>query len=73
MLIAQAINSVTTEKQNMRRSERTSFDPPMEADWHRMISEAAYLHAEKRGFAPGHALDDWLLAEQEVKAQLESP
>jgi hypothetical protein len=42
----------------------------MEADWHRMISEAAYLRAEKRSFAPGHALEDWLLAEQEISAML---
>jgi Protein of unknown function (DUF2934) len=28
----------------------------------RMISEAAYFCAEKRGFASGHELDDWLEA-----------
>ncbi|MEJ5211801.1 MAG: DUF2934 domain-containing protein [Burkholderiales bacterium] len=28
-----------------------------------MIREAAYYLAEKRGFAPGHELDDWLAAE----------
>ena len=28
-----------------------------------MIAEAAYYRAEKRGFAPGHDLDDWLAAE----------
>jgi len=28
-----------------------------------MIAEAAYYRAEKRGFAPGHDLDDWLEAE----------
>lgn len=30
------------------------------------IREAAYLRAERRGFAPGHELEDWLDAEQEV-------
>jgi hypothetical protein len=49
---------------------RSSFDAPAEADWHRMISEAAYFRAQKRGFKPGHALDDWLGAEQEIKAIL---
>jgi hypothetical protein len=39
----------------------------MEADWHRMISEAAYYLAEKRGFRPGAAMDDWLEAELQVK------
>jgi hypothetical protein len=46
---------------------RPSFDPPAEPEWHRMIAEAAYFRAEKRNFDVGHALDDWLLAEQEVK------
>jgi Protein of unknown function (DUF2934) len=44
-----------------------SFDPPMESEWHRMISEAAYFLAEKRNFAPGLALSDWLEAELQVK------
>ena len=30
------------------------------------IREAAYLRAERRGFEPGHELEDWLDAEQEV-------
>lgn len=51
---------------------RPSFDPPMEPDWHRMIAEAAYFRAEKRAFSAGHALEDWLLAEQEVKRILSS-
>ena len=33
---------------------------------HQRISDRAYFKAEKRGFAPGHALDDWLEAEDEV-------
>lgn len=31
-----------------------------------MIQEIAYLLAEKRGFAPGGELQDWLSAEAEV-------
>ena len=30
------------------------------------ISELAYYKAENRGFHPGHDLDDWLAAEQEL-------
>lgn len=30
------------------------------------IREAAYLRAERRGFVPGHEVDDWLDAEQEI-------
>lgn len=29
------------------------------------IAEMAYYKAEKRGFEPGHEMDDWLTAEQE--------
>lgn len=35
-----------------------------------MIAEAAYLRAERRGFAPGHEVDDWFAAEREVDALL---
>lgn len=34
------------------------------------VAEAAYLRAERRGFAPGHELEDWLAAEKEVDASL---
>ena len=49
---------------------RLSFYAPTEAAWHRMISEAAYFLAEKRGFAVGHAVEDWLAAEEAVKDAL---
>jgi Protein of unknown function (DUF2934) len=32
----------------------------------RLISDAAYYRAQKRNFAPGQELDDWLAAEAEV-------
>jgi Protein of unknown function (DUF2934) len=35
-----------------------------------MIAEAAYLRAERRGFAPGNEVEDWLSAEAEVDALL---
>ena len=37
-----------------------------------MIATAAYFRAEQRGFAPGHELDDWLIAEQQMRARLSS-
>lgn len=36
---------------------------------HRMIAEAAYYRAERRGFAPGGEEMDWLAAEAELKGQ----
>ena len=32
-----------------------------------MIREAAYYHYAKRGYAPGHDLEDWLAAEAEIE------
>ena len=35
-----------------------------------LIAEAAFFRAEKRGFATGHEVEDWLAAESEVDAKL---
>ena len=35
-------------------------------DFDDRIAELAYLKAESRGFEPGHELEDWLEAEQEL-------
>lgn len=32
-----------------------------------MIGEAAYYRSKKRGFAPGHELEDWLAAEADFE------
>jgi hypothetical protein len=37
-----------------------------------MIAEAAYLRAERRGFAPGSEAEDWLAAEAEVDVLLKA-
>lgn len=36
----------------------------------RLVATEAYLIAEKRGFAPGHDLDDWIAAEAAIEARL---
>jgi Protein of unknown function (DUF2934) len=35
-----------------------------------MIARAAYFRAEKRQFAPGHEVEDWIAAEADVDRQL---
>jgi hypothetical protein len=35
-----------------------------------MIAEAAYYRAERRGFEPGHEIEDWLEAEAAVDAAI---
>ena len=32
----------------------------------RRIAEAAYYNSERRGFAPGYELEDWLAAEAQI-------
>jgi len=34
-----------------------------------LIAELAYYRAERRGFAPGGELEDWLEAEAEVRGR----
>ena len=47
--------------------------PSLSEDREQRIAEAAYWRAERRGFEPGHELDDWLEAEREVDAQKSDP
>ena len=43
-----------------------------EAERQRMIGEAAYYLAEKRGFTPGHHDADWAEAERQINAKLKA-
>jgi hypothetical protein len=50
-----------------RRELKRSAAPPLTADEiHAMVAETAYYLSEKRGFEPGHDVDDWLVAEAQV-------
>jgi hypothetical protein len=55
-IIADMASQIATER---------PIDP--EVKW-LMIAEAAYYYAEKRGFEPGHELEDWLEAEAGIDA-----
>ena len=35
-------------------------------EFRKMVAVNAYYRAEKRSFEPGHEMDDWLEAEQEI-------
>lgn len=43
---------------------------PTDSQRHTMIAIAAYYLAERRGFAPGQAEADWLLAERTIEAMI---
>lgn len=51
-------------------SKKGNANPP--GHWHQMIAEAAYYHAEARGFEGGQEMDDWLEAEAEIDKTLKS-
>ncbi|HWX81555.1 MAG TPA: DUF2934 domain-containing protein [Steroidobacteraceae bacterium] len=44
--------------------------PHIHEDRNACIAESAYFIAQRRGFVPGHELEDWLRAESEVDARL---
>jgi hypothetical protein len=48
--------------------ERHQLRPmsPSDSARYEDISVAAYYRAERRGFEPGHELEDWLAAEREL-------
>jgi DUF2934 family protein len=63
---------MATKAKASRRSSKDSPDANqlLVLERHARISEIAYRNADKRGFAPGGELDDWLTAEREFEAGL---
>ena len=55
-------HDVQITESKLEQREIPSFSDTREA----RIAEAAYWRAERRGFAPGHELEDWLSAEREI-------
>jgi len=56
-------------EQLSRRNAQSKAAPARGSDLgqrHAMIAEAAYYCAERRGFAPGHELEDWVQAEAQM-------
>lgn len=66
----------TPDRRASRVKPQTPSEPPTrtmsEQARRNMIAEAAYYHAERRGFAPGGEEHDWLKAEAEVDALLKT-
>jgi Protein of unknown function (DUF2934) len=69
-----------TSKQPPPRARKSPLEPGAPAQRvkvtpdarYRLIAESAYLRAERRGFAPGHEVQDWLAAEAEIDALLKA-
>jgi hypothetical protein len=58
-------DSIFEEPSAMSSSTEVSIE-----EKYRLIAEAAYFRSEKRSFAPGYELEDWLAAETELEARL---
>jgi hypothetical protein len=55
--------SVVMEKKSVSTLDGAA---PMPQDRQERIALAAYYMAERRGFEPGHEIEDWLAAETQV-------
>jgi hypothetical protein len=58
----------STPSVGIKESQPVAVAGPAERE--AMIRDAAYFRAERRAFAPGNALEDWLAAEREIDSQL---
>ena len=67
-LLYLSMNLLTSKGQAMAKktAKQTREETIYLPDQNAKISELAYYKAEQRGFEPGHELDDWFKAEQEL-------
>jgi hypothetical protein len=63
-------NKTATRGKTTARVVATPAAPVSDDLRRQMIAEAAYHLAAARGFMPGHELEDWVVAEQQISAQL---
>jgi len=69
--VAPSVVPVTGAVKKRRRGNRaTQAMACYHEDRRASIAEAAYFRSQHRGFAPGHELEDWLAAEEEVDQRL---
>jgi hypothetical protein len=70
-------STITTRQLRVdRQAERSAVgldEAVNEAARHELVAVAAYYRAERRGFAPGSELDDWLAAEAEFNSAPAEP
>lgn len=62
-----------TAARNVKSESVAEQNPPVSAEErYRMIAEAAYFRAEKRGFVGGDIAEDWIQAEAEIDRNLQA-
>jgi Protein of unknown function (DUF2934) len=67
---AEPARSATAPRTPPARAKSARSSTISAEDRRALIAESAYLRAERRGFAPGEEVADWLAAEEEVDALL---
>ena len=67
---AAGVKKAAPERSGPPRSEGDGLARLSEDELNAMISRAAYLRAQARGFEPGHEVEDWLTAEAEIRAAM---
>lgn len=65
---AKPVAEAPPERSKVQQPVSKPVEVPTGETRYRWIAHAAYLRAEKRGFAPGREIDDWLAAEAEFLA-----
>ena len=65
--LASRATTVAAKSTESEAATQTASVPALNAEERqKLIAQAAYFRAEKRGFAPGCELQDWIEAEVEV-------
>ncbi|MBK1701078.1 hypothetical protein CKO22_09120 [Thiococcus pfennigii] len=65
--IASAVSrQAAAEARWLTRASLDQGRPLTEGEREQRIKEVAYFRAQRRGFAPGHEIEDWLAAEEEI-------
>lgn len=65
-----ALTNLSLRPRPRRGTGTAKAVPPSPEDRRQLIAQAAYFIAERRGFASGSELDDWLQAEAEIDGRL---
>jgi hypothetical protein len=66
-LPSKAVARAPVAKARTKKNQQPVSGPALNTEErNRLIAQAAYFRAEKRGFAPGFELQDWVEAETEV-------
>jgi len=62
--------TVASKPKQSNPDVRPASSAPLNAqEQQRQVAQAAYFRAEKRGFAPGGELQDWIEAEAEIRSR----